>query len=517
MLAHLHGHFVDGDLLYDDEYAALRVTPTFTFVTEQEVVSNHWPTGATWLQLPGYGVGVLAGEVLAALGVGRASALGLVPLLGVRAWAVLLVSLALAALWRSIARVGRGSASVIVAALIGGTPLLYYATEAPLRPHAWGFLVSLGFMAVWMRRDAGPPNHRAVLLGALAGLATCVRPQLALLWLLAAEDGWRASEGRARRLLLSLAAFGVWPLVHLRLQWWMYGDALTDYAGPTSHHLRAFLLSAHHGALVWCPVLALGLAAMLGAAARRQRGAWLLLGIMAAQIWVDASMRDIEPFSVLGTRTWSGGAGFGPRKLVDVLPLFLPSAVWLAERWRNKWAGPVAAALVLAACVPTALLTLAAFVSPQAVTGDVLDPQGLQRAFGFAFDGAAWSSAFTERSLPLGVPVSIALIGILPLTAGALRIASALRQMDRAGALAVGAFATLGVGVVANLWLTVLIVRSDAALIDDPPRMQRARAWMHPAHLAAVDRIEGHHARLRALVGEHAAPPSRGSAPPPVE
>lgn len=507
MLAHLHGHFVTADLLYDDEYAALRVTPTFTFVTDQEVVSNHWPTGATWLQVPGYGLGLLAARALEAASVGKASPLGVLPLLGVRAWALTVLSLCMWLLMRSAQVIGRGFAATVGSALLLGTPLLYYAAEAPLRPHVWGFVVTLAIVAVWRARTWGTPTSRAVLLGALCGLATCIRPQLALLWLLAIEDGWQAEANRLRRLGLSFAAFVLWPLVHLRLQWWMYGDGLGAYAGQTTHHLRAFLLSPHHGALLWCPVLALGIAVMVFAAAKRQRGAWLLLGIMAVQLWLDASMRDITPYNVLGTRTWSGGAGFGPRKLVDVLPLFLPSAWWLGERLRGTVRGRIVAAGVFAACVPTTLLLIAAFVRPSAVTLPVLDGAGLRRALWFAFDLQAWSQALTERALPLSVGLVLAAAVVLPVTVAGVRTVTRLRSMQGIVNARLAVVGVLGAGVVANLWLTVLMVRSDQLLIDDPSRMQRARGWMHPQHLAAVERIAGHHARLRALLGEHAAPP----------
>ena len=49
MLAHLHALFVDADLLFDDDYAALGMSPLFAFVTDEGVVSNHWPAGASWL------------------------------------------------------------------------------------------------------------------------------------------------------------------------------------------------------------------------------------------------------------------------------------------------------------------------------------------------------------------------------------------------------------------------------------------------------------------------------------
>src|SRR5690606_15216037 len=54
MVAHLRGFFRDGDLLYDDDYRALQMSPLFAFVGREGWVSNHWPVGATWLQAPGF-------------------------------------------------------------------------------------------------------------------------------------------------------------------------------------------------------------------------------------------------------------------------------------------------------------------------------------------------------------------------------------------------------------------------------------------------------------------------------
>ena len=72
--------------------------------------------------------------------------------------------------------------------------------------------------------------------------------------------------------------------------------------------------------------------------------------------------------------------------------------------------------------------------------------------------------------------------------------------------LHVTATAVIVVAVLAHLWSTVLQVRSDAMLADDRDRMEQARARMHPAHEATVARIAAHHATMRALLGENAAP-----------
>ena len=512
MLAHLRGHFVDVDLLYDDDYAALRVTPTFAFVTSTGVVSNHWPTGATWLQAPGYGLGLVSAHVLEAANIGRASPFGVVPLLGVRAWAMTLLAFASFAIARAFRRFGQGAAGIAVVAFVFGTPLYHYAAEAPLRPHLWGFVVTLAIVTVWRARPEDPAAHghgraRTVLLAGLCGLATCVRPQLAVLWLLALEDSWGSPPGRARRIALSFGAFAVWPLVVARQQLWTYGGSMLDYAGDTSHHLRAFAFSPYHGAFVWCPVLLVAAVALFVAVRGRQRGAWLIALIVLHQVWLDASMRDIELYSVLGTRTWSGGSGFGPRKLVDVLPLLLPSALYLCDRLRSRRLLAAFGAVVLAACIPTAVLHAAAFVDPGLVVGSVLDASGLQQALAVAFDTARWQVALDQRSLPLAVGFVVGLLVALPMATGLMRCWTVARTMDPRAVARLAAIGVIAFGLLANLWLSVLMVNSDAVLSAEPARIDRARTQMHPAHAAAVSRIPMHHAKLRAVLGPHAAPP----------
>lgn len=515
MLAHLHAFFVDADLLYDDEYAALGMSPLFAFVTDEGVVSNHWPAGATWLQAPGYGLGCLAARGLAALGIGRGGSLGVIPVLGVRAWAMLV----LAAMAWGMARLGAAAqadplspgarrAGWGMAAAFGlGTPLFYYAAEAPLRPHLWGAAVTLGLVGLWWRRELGSPWSRTVALAALAGLCTYVRPQLAPLCLLVAHDAWHG-PARGRRLLLGGAVFVAWPLAHLRTQLWMYGDQLGDYAGTVTHHLGASLLSTHHGVLPWCPVLALALVAMLRSAVLRERGAWLLLGIVVWQLWIDSGMRPIEPRAVLGSRTWSGGVSFGPRKLVDVLPLLVPAAASLVAAARQRRHGRTLAVVVGLLCAPTLLLHVSAWVDPEATTGGIMGGAEYRAALLRPLSLSAWGSAWAQRSLPWTVPLGVGLGVALPLLGlGALGRAVWRARGGRDGdplrSVRMIAAAAL---LVVHGWLALMLVRSDDAREADAQRMLTAAQRMTPVHYATVQRIAQHHALLRARLGPDAAP-----------
>lgn len=514
MLAHLHAFFVDADLLYDDEYAALGMSPLFAFVTDEGVVSNHWPAGATWLQAPGWALGWLAARVLATLGIGHGDPLGVVAVLGVRTAAML----ALVGFAWGVARLcaaaqpdggSRGASRAgwgVAAAFVLGTPLYHYAAEAPLRPHLWGAVLTLALVGIWWRRELGSPRSRTLALAVLAGLATYVRPQLGPLVLLVAHDAWSGPR-RGQRLLLGAATFTAFVLAHLRLQRWMYGDQLGDYGDAVTHHLGAFLLSTHHGVLPWCPVLVLGLVAMLRSAALRERGAWLLVLLVAWQLWIDSGMRAIEPRAVLGTRTWSGGLSFGPRKLVDVLPLLLPAVTSLVAAVRQRGYGRVLAVVAGLLCVPTLLLHASAWIDPDATTGGIMGAAEYRAALVRPLSADAWARAWGQRSVPWLVPAIMTLVVLPPVLGGAWawrawrRRASAEDPLRPAGAIAV-----VGLLVVHG-WLAVLLVRSEAVREEDPQRMLDAAARMTPAHVAMVRRIQAHHADLRARLGPDAAPP----------
>jgi hypothetical protein len=157
-------------------------------------------------------------------------------------------------------------------------------------------------------------------------------------------------------------------------------------------------------------------------------------------------------------------------------------------------------------CLPTVLLHVAAFTDPQRTTETIHDGASLLRTMGAGPSPGAFMATMASRVLPPAVPlVGVALV-VVPLFAGLFLGWRWLTRLGPERALRAIVVVILGLGVAANLWLSVLQIRSEALLDQDPQRMQRARARMLPAHLATVAAIERHHAELRARLGNGAAP-----------
>src|SRR5262249_13087086 len=107
---------------------------------------------------------------------------------------------------------GEPASAWTAAAIVWGTPVLYYLTLAPGFSHAVSLAV--GSLLLWLpldARDRGWTVGRAAIGGAVAGLAALVREQdllfLAIPALLVAIDGLRA--GRGGHALLHLATLVV--------------------------------------------------------------------------------------------------------------------------------------------------------------------------------------------------------------------------------------------------------------------------------------------------------------------
>jgi hypothetical protein len=252
--------------------------------------------------------------------------------------------------------------------------------------------------------------------------------------------------------------------------------------------------------------LAIAFVALLRSAILRERGAWIIAFIIALQLWLDGTTRSITPFEVLGTRTWTGGVAFGPRKFVDVLPLLLPATISLVQAARQRGWGTKLAVLAIALTIPTVAMHVAAFADPRATTGQVLDWSGYGHRIVAGLTLAGLHEAAAARSLPIAVGLVLGVFVGLPTAAAGILGYRRWSQLGGKHRGRVGATIVLGAAASAHVWTTVLLVRSDRLLAEDPQRMVAAARTFNPNHLATVQTIERHHAELRAKLGDSAAP-----------
>ncbi len=227
--------------------------------------------------------------------------------------AVLVAELAASnGVWRAVVA---GSAGVL------GTPVFYYVVAEPSYGHASSYAVAaLLVAAAWCDRRRRLPLE---LLGLAWGVVTLVRAQDAVLGLLLLPrlvEEWRAPRGAGswRTSRLGRALRFAWPAALAFLPqaiFWqrIYGVPLLvppgpDLLPPWKPHLLHLLFSTWNGMLPWTPVLCLGL------------GLWFLVPERPVR-FAAAAVLALTLYSSSLQLDWWGGAAFGPRRLVSLVPL----------------------------------------------------------------------------------------------------------------------------------------------------------------------------------------------------
>lgn len=246
---------------------------------------------------------------------------------------------------------GRGAARWALVALLGASPLLFYALVASSMSHGAAFGVAAALVFALDRLRRAPTRGAWLLAGALLGLVTLTRWQaavLALAFVPVALALWRERRLRVADGLLAVGA-ALLAFVPQMLAWRrLYGSLVTMPQGGgfvdwSSPHLLETLFSADHGLFTWTPLTALGLLGLLALVRREGALAWGALLACAATAWVNGGVDD-----------WAAGEAFGARRYDVVLPflgLGLGQAVRLGEAWgrRRPLAAPALVVLLAVA------------------------------------------------------------------------------------------------------------------------------------------------------------------------
>jgi hypothetical protein len=363
--AYLHSMAFDRDLEFGNEYRHFHERDpqglagfAATFLDRREPVTgrhiNFAPLGTALLWSPFYllaHVGVLlaraAGSAVAADGFSA-------PYIAAACYASWLYGgLGLLVIHDALRRFGGfedRAAGWATAALLWGSPLLYYMTIAPGFSHACSvFAVSALVWASLAARQRSTLGAWAVV-GIAAGIAALVREQDALflavpLGLLVADAAMTRSWGPAIVRAAVTVAIAVAVFVPQLLAY----RAINGAFGPsrlvtrkmvyTSPHFLEVLVDPGHGLFVWAPLLLVAALALAGIALRRRDViAGVLLLALLVQVWINGSVDS-----------WTQAGAFGSRRFVGATVVFAWGLAAAVAALRVRPGPAVCAALLVVA------------------------------------------------------------------------------------------------------------------------------------------------------------------------
>jgi hypothetical protein len=243
-------------------------------------------------------------------------------------------------LWHLRREFGPLVAFLATVLIFGATPLYWYMVYEPSMTHAasFGFVA---FFVVCAARWFGPGStrpepdrRRALILGALLGLAFLARSQESLFALyagvlvLGAAGVPRGERVRRAATLAGWAFLGALPFILLQLahsyvlftryEYNLMGQG--GYFNPLRSRWLDTLFSSWHGFLSWTPVAYLAVIGTLAYLRREWRWALSALLILFLTAWVNGATQD-----------WAGGWSFGGRRFSSALVMLAPGLAMLIE------------------------------------------------------------------------------------------------------------------------------------------------------------------------------------------
>jgi hypothetical protein len=250
---------------------------------------------------------------------------------------------------------GTWAARLALIAAVFATPLVAYMFFEPSYSHTFSVAAIIVFALFLYKTGPDRSGSQWLLLGLIGGVMVITHVQeILFMALIPAEAGWMLANRRwSTRLLsgyaLAAAGFAVGILPQLLIdrlvfERWLPPSAPNisfDFVHP---HLVELLTSTYHGWLSWSPLV---VAAFLGFPILVRRLGWFavaLIGIGLGEFWLNAALSD-----------WSGGLGFGSRRLTDQT-LLLALGFGAFFSWLRLRSPKAVIALVAAGVGWTALL-----------------------------------------------------------------------------------------------------------------------------------------------------------------
>lgn len=255
---------------------------------------------------------------------------------------------------------GAGAAAGSQALILWATPLAFFTFVWPAYPHPAGAFVATVFLLAWWEERPGD-GWTAFLLGWLGGVLALLHPQDAVFLALPVLDllARARREGLVPRIrgLGLVGAGAVVGFLPQLLAWFFTSGKLlphvySEIGDPfrwTRPALGSVLFSGYNGLITWSPIIVPAVAGLFLLHRDRPRLARGLLILLALEWWAISSYGY-----------WWGGASFGARYFLSVIPVFGVGLAVILSRLTRR-IGPYATAAAAAVFVLWNLLLMAQF------------------------------------------------------------------------------------------------------------------------------------------------------------
>jgi hypothetical protein len=230
--------------------------------------------------------------------------------------------------YKACCRFGRPQLALLTTALtLFATPLFFYIFRQPLMAHSssYLFLTLLIWATLLFEQDEIPLKSSGLILGAFTGVYAILRWSGLLIAIIPLGlfgfriwQAWRTKDHRVMRAILlqiGIFALAIFLCVTPQLATWyqLHGQWLVNPQVGQSipftplHYLNIFF-HTNRGLIYWSPFIIVGMVGLLFMPANRLKALFALYVVLY-----------LLPF---GFRwDWYGGGGFGPRYLLEILPI----------------------------------------------------------------------------------------------------------------------------------------------------------------------------------------------------
>ncbi len=230
--------------------------------------------------------------------------------------------------------------AITLGAVVLGTNLLHYVTAEATMPHSYNFALFSIFLYITLKWHQHPTLLCSILLGALYGLITLIRPTNILIGILfvlwnvshsvSLKDRMRFFVKKYRLIMVMAASFAAvwipqllyWKFISGSYWFYSYGQERFFFNHP---HILKGLLGFRKGWLIYTPVMALALS-----------GIALLYVRLKGFFYPILIFTLINIYVILSWWSWWYGGSFGQRAFIDSYPvLSIPLALliqWAVEK-----------------------------------------------------------------------------------------------------------------------------------------------------------------------------------------